>query len=136
EALLKYQHQDPFVFEIFDWARPGPDSARWALVLPYSSLSNYLTTITVGGLSYQGLTIYNSTRDTGAVSALPTPLPNAAYITVWENSVYLFNYNTGSYDLIYQYRYDAKLADQKTLLRSWGPIFEAHDASATAPYRN
>jgi hypothetical protein len=123
EALISYEAQDPLVFEVYDWARP--ESSRWQVFMPYYTLSNYLTTITVGGISYQAVNIYNSTRNTNLVIAGPDSNSTSTdTVTVWANSVYLTNFSTGDFDLVYRYEYEATPADQKTGVHSWGPIFE------------
>jgi hypothetical protein len=127
EALVDYESQEPFRFRVFDWARP--ESERWQTDLPYSYLlSDYLTTITVGGSNYQALTVYNSTRRIAVAEA-----PNTLW--TWTNSVLLLNYSLGYYDLIYSYTYHATEAEQRTgrtnnfHINNWGPIVECFQPS-------
>jgi|GEM_PF-4998799 len=122
EALVAYFGQQPFVFEVYDWARPA--SERWQTVLEYYMLSNYLTTVTVDGINYQGLTLKNSTRDTNIVVEHPGSFSPTS-LTVWENTVYLLNSTTGVYDLVYSYQYNSTAAQQHIGHQNWGPVFEA-----------
>lgn len=111
EAFVSYLGQNVFQFLVYDFARPA---SPWQINLSYYQLSNYLTTITVNGINYQALEIYNSTKVIGVID------PDYQ----WKNAIHLFNYSTGYYDSIYHYSYPASMAAQKTGFANWGPIFE------------
>jgi hypothetical protein len=116
EAFVSYSGQNVFQFLVYDFARPD----HWQVNLTYYQLSNYLTTITVNGINYQALELYNSTK----IIAVSDP---AGYL--WKNAVHLFNYSTGYYDSLYHYQYIASMAAQKTGFANWGPIFETFQAT-------
>jgi hypothetical protein len=115
EAFVSYADgQHPFAFKVFDWARPD----HWQVFLDYDQLSDYLTTITVGGNTYQALYVMNFTSATSGS-------PNQQGL--WFNDVLLNNYRTGNPDWIYDYGYQSNLQEQQgsnPIYAYWGPIVE------------
>src|SRR5215470_5894021 len=57
EAFVSYNGQDNPHFRVFDWARSDP----WQTDVPFTSLDNYITTISAHGNQYPVLPVWNST---------------------------------------------------------------------------
>ncbi|RSX55939.1 hypothetical protein D2E26_0502 [Bifidobacterium dolichotidis] len=109
EAFISYLGQDTLVFKVFDWAQPESD--RWQVYMPYSELSDYLTTQPVNGEGRQIVTVQNTTVQVSS--------------TQWMNAVWLKNYRTNSFDRVYSYTYNVTLSDQRdSHYGEWGPIVE------------
>lgn len=107
EALISYYSQDELRFMVFDWARPE----RWQVDRPYSTLSQYLSSLAIGGATHQILHIVNSTYQSGE--------------STWTNEVYLLNAVSEHADLVYSFDYLASIQEQRTgWIGSWGPIVE------------
>jgi hypothetical protein len=114
EAFVAYNGQTTPHFRVFDWAR----NPQWQTDIPFTSLANYLTTISAHGHPYQVLPVWNSTWLIGA--------------STYRNQVLLYNHARGGWDLIYQYDYTATDAQQKTgWVGSWGPIVETFQPAYT-----
>jgi hypothetical protein len=115
EALVAYNGQATPHFRVFDWARPKPD--QWQTDAPFTSLGDYLTTMSAHGYQYPTLRVQNSTW-------LITD-PNQ-----YRNQVLLHNHVRGGWDLVYQYDYSATDAQQKSgWSGSWGPIVETFQSA-------
>jgi hypothetical protein len=107
EAFVSYNGQGTPHFRVFDWARTD----QWQTDTPFTSLGNYLTSLSAHGHAYPVLPVWNSTR---LISA-----------NKYRNEVLLYNHVRGGWDLIYQYDYTGTDAQQKTgWVGSWGPIVE------------
>jgi hypothetical protein len=107
EAFVSYYAQDEFRLTVFDWARPE----RWQVDGPHSTLARYLSTLEIGGTTYQVLHVVSSTYQSGE--------------SFWTNEVYLLNATSEQADLIYSFEYPASAQEQKTgWIGSWGPIIE------------
>jgi hypothetical protein len=107
EAFVAYNGQTTPHFRVFDWAR----NPQWQTDVPFTSLGNYLTTISAHGHPYQVLPVWNSTWLIAAGT--------------YRNQALLYNHVRKGWDLIYQYDYAATDAQQKTgWVGSWGPIVE------------
>ncbi len=107
EAFVSYNGQGTPHFRVFDWAR----NPQWQTDIPFSSLGNYLTTMSAHGHPYPVLPIWNSTWLIRAGT--------------YRNQALLYNHVRKGWDLIYQYDYSASDAQQKTgWVGSWGPIVE------------
>jgi hypothetical protein len=114
EALIAYSGAGQLSFRIYDWARPEAD--RWAVNVPYGSLSQYLQAEAYQGQNYPVLPIWNSTARN---------VPGN-----WRNSVYLFDRMQSKWALVYQYDYIAPDASQKNgWPGSWGPIIETFQSA-------
>jgi hypothetical protein len=108
EALVAYNGQGTPYFKVFDWARTA---APWQTDVPFTSLANYLTTISAHGHPYPVLPVWNSTWLIGT--------------NTYRNQALLYNHVRGGWDLIYQYDYSATDTQQKTgWVGSWSPIVE------------
>lgn len=109
EAFVAYNGQGTPHFRVFDWARYP--SAPWQTDILFTSLGNYLTTMSAHGHPYPVLPVWNSTWLIGA--------------NKYRNQALLYNHARGGWDLIYQYDYAATDTQQKTgWVGSWGPIVE------------
>jgi hypothetical protein len=107
EAFVAYNGQGTPHFRVFDWAR----SDHWQTDVPFTSLDNYLTTMSAHGHPYPVLPVWNSTWAIGT--------------NKYRNQALLYNHARGGWDLIYQYDYDATDTQQKTgWVGSWSPIVE------------
>jgi hypothetical protein len=92
---------------VFDWARTD----HWQTDIPFTSLGNYLTSMSAHGHPYPVLPVWNSTWLIGA--------------NRYRNQALLYNHVRGGWDLIYQYDYAGTDAQQKTgFVGSWAPIVE------------
>lgn len=114
EALAAYDPGAGVAFRIYDWSipqsPPGGQDARWVYNLSGDSLAPYFSSVTVNGVQYRCLPIYNSTVQTGAET--------------WTNSVSLLS-NQVKWVQHYSRSYQATLADQQLAnLGDWGPIVE------------
>ncbi len=99
---------------VYDWARAECD--RWQTNLEFANLSDYFTSKTAHGTSYQVLTVQNQTTQTSD--------------RIWMNNVWLYNYKLDRYDWVYSYEYIASEADQKQSdVGTWGPIVETFQDS-------
>ena len=108
EAFVAYNGQGTPHFRVFDWARTD----HWQTDIPFTSLGNYLTTMSAHGHPYPVLPVWNSTW---LISG------NNQY----RNQALLYNHVRGGWDLVYQYDYTATDAQQKTAwVGSWAPIVE------------
>jgi hypothetical protein len=108
EALVAYNGQSTPHFLVFDWARTA---AHWQTDIPFTSLTNYLTTMSAHGHPYPVLPVWNSTWLIGA--------------NTYRNQALLYNHVRGGWDLVYQYDYAGTDAQQKNgWVGSWGPIVE------------
>lgn len=109
EAFISYNGQNQTYFKVFDWARYPAEP--WQTNIPFANLGNYLMTRSSHGNSYQVLPLLNITSQSGT--------------NLWYNQVWLWNYVANRWDLVYQYRYSATQAEQKSgWIGSWGPIVE------------
>lgn len=107
EAFVAYDGQGAPHFRVFDWARTD----QWQTDIPFTSLGNYLTSMSAHGYPYPVLPVWNSTWLIGT--------------NRYRNQALLYNHVRGGWDLIYQYDYDSTDAQQKTgWIGSWGPIVE------------
>ncbi len=107
EAFISYNAQKEAHFKVFDWARDD----HWQIDIPFSKLSDYLTTKNIHGKNYQVITIQNTTQTYDGKN--------------WQNWVWLTNYKTKKFDVVYNYTYDSTEAIQKKgWVGSWGPIVE------------
>ncbi|MEA2663884.1 MAG: hypothetical protein QOI11_828, partial [Candidatus Eremiobacteraeota bacterium] len=107
EAFVAYNAQQTPRFMVFDWAR----SDHWQTDIPFTSLGNYLTTLSVHGHPYPVLPVWNSTWSIRA--------------NTYRNQALLYNHVRGGWDLIYQYDYAGTDSQQKDgWVGSWGPIVE------------
>jgi hypothetical protein len=112
EAFVAYNGQGTPHFRVFDWARTD----HWQTDIPFTSLANYLTTVSAHGHPYQVLPVWNSTWLIGE--------------NTYRNQALLYNHVRGGWDLVYQYDYSATDAQQKTgWVGSWGPIVETFQAA-------
>ena len=112
EAFIAYNGQGTPHFRVFDWARAD----QWQTDIPFTSLGNYLTTLSAHGHPYPVLPVWNSTWLIGANN--------------YRNQALLYNHGRGGWDLIYQYDYTATDAQQKTgWVGSWGPIVETFQSA-------
>ncbi len=115
EAFVAYNGQGTPHFRVFDWARTD----HWQTDIPFSSLGNYVTTMSAHGHPYQVLPVWNSTWLIGT--------------NRYRNQALLYNHVRGGWDLIYQYDYAATDTQQKTgWVGSWAPIVETFQS----PYAN
>jgi hypothetical protein len=89
EAFVAYNGQGTPHFRVFDWARYP--AAPWQTDIPFTSLTNYLTTASAHGHPYPVLPVWNSTFLIGA--------------NMYRNQALLYNHVRGGWDLIYQYDY-------------------------------
>ena len=113
EALVAYNGQGTPSFQVYDWARTPPS---WQTDVPFTSLGNYLTTMSAHGHPYPVLPVWNSTWLIGD--------------NKYRNQALLYNHVRGGWDLIYQYDYTATDAQQKTgWVGSWGPIVETFQSA-------
>jgi hypothetical protein len=109
EAFVSYNGQGTPHFRVFDWARYP--AAPWQTDVPFTSLGNYLTTVSAHGHPYPVLPVWNSTWLIGA--------------NRYRNQALLYNHVRGGWDLVYQYDYAATDAQQKTgWVGSWADIVE------------
>jgi hypothetical protein len=109
EALVAYQGQQAFTFNIFDWARPADE--RWQPAVPYANLAPYLGSESTHGAQCQVIALINSTYQ-------QTP-------GNWVNEVRLLDVQASQWHLVYQYGYQATLQDQtSSFVGSWAPIVE------------
>src|SRR5215469_15584759 len=107
EAFVAYNGQDTPHFQVYDWARSDP----WQTDIPFTSLDNYVTTMSAHGNQYPVLPVWKSTW------AIDT--------ATYRNEALLYNNVRGSWDLVYQYDYAATDSQQKTgWVGSWAPIVE------------
>ena len=107
EAFVAYNGQGTPYFRVFDWARSDP----WQTDVPFTSLDNYLTTMSAHGNPYPVLPVWNGTW---AIAA-----------DTYRNQALLYNNVRGGWDLVYQYDYAATDSQQKTgWVGSWAPIVE------------
>jgi hypothetical protein len=107
EAFVAYNGQGTPHFRVFDWAR----SDHWQTDIPFTSLGNYLTTMSAHGHPYPVLPVWNSTWLIGSGR--------------YRNQALLYNHVRGGWDLVYQFDYNATDAQQKTgWVGSWSPIVE------------
>jgi hypothetical protein len=107
EAFVAYNGQGTPHFRVFDWARTD----HWQTDIPFTSLGNYLTSMSAHGHPYPVLPVWNSTWLIGA--------------NRYRNQALLYNHVRGGWDLIYQYDYAGTDAQQKTgFVGSWAPIVE------------
>lgn len=114
EAFISYYKQQDFHFKIYDWARD--EDERWQIDLSYSNMQEYLSNKTINGSSHQVVSIQNRTEKVSN--------------TQWRNIVWLWNYETYTYDMVYSYTYNATLADQiDSHYGTWGPIVETFQDS-------
>jgi len=112
EAFVAYNAQTTPHFRVFDWARTD----HWQTDVPFTSLGNYLTTMSAHGHPYPVLPVWNSTWLIGA--------------NRYRNQALLYNHVRGGWDLIYQYDYAATDAQQKTgFIGSWSPIVETFQSA-------
>ncbi len=119
EALVSYYQQNPFAFCVFDWARPGD---HWQIDIPFSSLTDYLSTKTRDGMNYQIIGFQNQTF-----------IKNG---DIWTNAVWLKNAKNNQYDLIYSYDYPSSEREQKDgWPGSWAPIVETFQTSHSGTHR-
>jgi hypothetical protein len=117
EAFVAYNGQGTPHFRVFDWARYP--AAPWQTDIPFTSLTNYLTTMSAHGHPYPVLPVWNSTF---LISA-----------NRYRNQALLYNHVRGGWDLIYQYDYNGTDAQQKNAwVGSWSPIVETFQS----PYVN
>ena len=107
EAFVSYDGQGIPHFRVYDWARSDP----WQTDVPFTSLDNYITTMSAHGASYPVLPVWNGTW---AIST-----------DTYRNQALLYNNVRGGWDLVYQYDYAATDSQQKTgWVGSWAPIVE------------
>jgi len=112
EAFVSYNGQNDTHFRVFDWSR----SDQWQTDIPFSQLSNYLTTASAHGHPYPVLPIWNSTWKISA--------------STYRNQALLYNHVRGGWDLVYQHDYTATDAQQKSgWVGSWAPIVETFQPS-------
>jgi hypothetical protein len=115
EALMHYQAQNLVEFRVYDWARPGQE---WQVTLNHAALADYFYPITIGGKTYQTVTVNNFTYQ-------------ARTDGTWRNDVLLFNRRkVFVYDLVYRYEYPSTPAQQQgASVGWWGPIVETFQDS-------
>jgi hypothetical protein len=107
EAFVAYNGQDTPYFRVYDWARSDP----WQTDIPFTSLDNYVTTMSAHGTQYPVLPVWNSTWAIDTVT--------------YRNEALLYNNVRGSWDLVYQCDYATTDSQQKTgWPGSWAPIVE------------
>jgi hypothetical protein len=107
EAFVAYNGQGIPHFRVFDWARGD----HWQTDIPFTSLTNYLTTISAHGSLFPVLPVWNSTWLIGENN--------------YRNQALLYNHVRGGWDLIYQYDYPGTDAQQKSgWVGSWAAIVE------------
>jgi hypothetical protein len=107
EAFVSYDGQDIPHFRVYDWARTDP----WQTDVPFTSLDNYITTMSAHGNSYPVLPVWNGTW---AISP-----------GTYRNQALLYNNVRAGWDLVYQYDYAATDSQQKTgWAGSWAPMVE------------
>lgn len=107
EALVAYNGQNTPHFRVYDWARSDP----WQTDIPFTSLDNYITTMSAHGSQYPVLPVWNGTW--------------AIATETYRNQALLYNNVRGGWDLVYQYDYAATDSQQKTgWVGSWSPIVE------------
>jgi len=114
EAFVSYDGQDIPHFRVYDWARSDP----WQTDVPFTSLDNYVTTMSAHGNQYPALPVWNGTWaiDTGT----------------YRNQALLYNNVRWGWDLVYQYDYAATDSQQKTgWIGSWAPIVETFQSLYT-----
>jgi hypothetical protein len=112
EAFVSYNGQGTPHFRVFDWAR----NPNWQTDIPFTSLGNYLTTMSAHGFPYQVLPIWNSTW--------------LIQGSTYRNQVLLYNHVRHGWDLVYQFDYTATDAQQKNgWVGSWGPIVETFQSA-------
>jgi hypothetical protein len=115
EALFSYQYGAESVFRIWDWAAPTqPNGSQFVKSMTRSQLRDYLHTTKVGGVDIEGVHITNYTKLAGGNN--------------WRNSVFLYNYVTKQFDLIWwsKFNWDPTPADKYV---NWGPMIETFDAA-------
>jgi hypothetical protein len=108
EAFVAYNGQGTPQFRVFDWARYP--AAPWQTDVPFTSLGNYLTTMSAHGHPYPVLPVWNSTWLIAA--------------NKYRNQALLYNHARGGWDLIYQYDYAADTQQKSGWVGSWAPIVE------------
>jgi len=112
EAFVSYNGQGTPHFRVFDWAR----NDHWQTDVPFTSLGNYLTSMSTHGHPHQVLPVWNSTWLIGTDK--------------YRNQALLYNHVRGGWDLIYQYDYAATDAQQKTgWVGSWAAIVETFQSA-------
>ncbi len=126
EAYISYFGQREFNFKVFDWSYAGSGTSPWVVEIAYSDLTDYLVSeVNDDNVFRQELHVVNCTSGAG---------------TSWNNSVWLRNYQTGTYDQVYNYNYTTTNDSDNTYENGdrvgwWGPIFETfqdHDGSNKA----
>jgi hypothetical protein len=115
EALMHYQAQNLVEFRVYDWARPGQE---WQVALDHAALADYFYPVTIGGNTYQNITVNNFTYQ-------------ASTDGTWRNDVLLYNYKKRVvYDLVYRFEYSSTPAEQQgASVGWWGPIVETFQDS-------
>jgi hypothetical protein len=109
EAFVAYQGQQPFTFNIYDWALP--EESRWQPAVPFANLDPYLGKETTHGTECQVIALINSTYQEAPGT--------------WANEVRLLSVQDQQWHLVYQKIYPATLQDQTTgFVGSWAPIVE------------
>jgi len=116
EALVHYKGQNEPVFRIYDWAKP--DVERWSMEIPCRSIPENFMILPLNNFNHSFCRVNNETR-------MVSP-------GVWENKVYLLNFQGNNWDLIYVYQYLSTLEDQRDdFYGSWGPIIETFQETFT-----
>jgi hypothetical protein len=117
EAFVSYDGQDTPHFRVFDWALAQSDP--WQTDVPFTSLDNYLTTMSAHANLYQVLPVWNGTWSIDT--------------DTYRNQALLYNNVRQGWDLVYQYDYAATDSQQKTgWVGSWASIVETFQS----PYVN
>ncbi len=109
EAFILYNGQNNMTFKVFDWARPSNE--HWQTSIPFSDLSDYLTTKNIDGVNYQVVSVHHLSETFNGSD--------------WHNVVWLFNYSASAYETIYSYSYPSSTSEQQSgWVGTWGPIVE------------
>jgi hypothetical protein len=125
---------------IFDWScRPGypclngESGPSWQWTRDFTDLSCYYQPGDDGGGHLHDLLSYrNRSQRRGADVAPPPPIEN------WKNSVLLFNYCTGLWELVYSHDFRAEQRDcsaDQFACGWWGPIIETFNETPQPPIK-